>query len=50
MTLKAYVVGMSQGVCYGLKSVFMSFWGNDMSVYMVVANKIRHGSYTFFRS
>ena len=28
----------------GLVSVIMSSWGNDMSVYVVVANNIHHGS------
>ena len=27
----------------------MSFWGNDMSVYVVVANGVHHGSYRSYR-
>ena len=36
---------MSQGICYGLVSVIISSCGKDMSMYMVVASNIRHGSY-----
>ena len=35
---------MSQGVCKGLVSVITSS-SNDMSVYMMVAEDIHHGSY-----
>ena len=38
---------MSQGFYYGgLLSVIMASCGNHMSVYMVVANNIHHGSHS----
>ena len=36
---------MSQGFYDGLSSVITSSWVNDMSVYMVAANKVHHGQY-----
>ena len=30
---------------YGLASVMMPSWGNDVSVDMVVANNVHHGSH-----
>ena len=37
---------MSQGVCLGLVSVFMSSEGTDTSVRIIaVANNMHHGSY-----
>ena len=36
---------LSQGVCLGLVSVFVPLKVDDVSVYMFVANNIRHGSY-----
>ena len=33
------------GFYLDLVSVIMSSWGNDMSVYMAVANMVQHGSY-----
>ena len=33
------------GFYYGLVSLVASSWGNDMSVYTVVANKIHYGSH-----
>ena len=36
---------MSYGFCFGLVSVIVSAWGNDMSVYMAIANNIHLGSH-----
>ena len=36
---------MSQGFDLGLVSAIMSYWGNGMSVDMVVASIVHHGSY-----
>ena len=41
----AIVSDMSQGLCFGLVSMIMSVWGNDISVYMVAADDIHHGSH-----
>ena len=36
---------MSQAFNFDLASLLMSSWGNDMSVYMVVANNMHQSSY-----
>ena len=35
----------NQDVCYGLVSVIISSWWNDVSLYRMGANKMQHGSH-----
>ena len=39
------MVGLGLSQCFGFGSVIASSWGRDMSVCMVVANNVHHGSY-----